>query len=491
MSSTIDHTIAENGHGALGEEDHASTSADERMAALEGLEGRLEQREARRDGWLLSTFVLAGCAIVFTIFGVGLGVRAIQETRDTAGNGRPAGASTAAKATTVHLSDLRIAPKVINATTSGGLTIMNMGKIEHNLAIEGQGISTRMLPPGDSVKLSLAGLAPGTYKLLCEVSGHREGGMAAELRLSAGAASTTPDAASAGPTMTPEAMDAMMAVRTKAFPAETEGVGAQTLEPTVLADGTKQFDVTTKVAKWEIEPGKFVDAWTYNGTVPGPTIRVDPGDKVKVVLHNELPESTVIHFHGLELPNALDGVPDITQPPVKPGQSYTYEFVAQSTPAVGMYHSHHDAAKQVGNGLAGAFLVGQEPVPAGVTVTQEHVMMLNDTGTIGFSLNGKSFPATAPYTAKLGEWVEVHYMNEGVMAHPMHLHGLPQLVIAKDGFPLPQPYRADTVMVGPGERYTVLVHATFPGTWAWHCHILPHAEREDGMFGMVTAMVVT
>ena len=117
-------------------------------------------------------------------------------------------------------------------------------------------------------------------------------------------------------------------------------------------------------------------------------------------------------------------------------------------------------------------------------------MMLNDTGTIGFSLNGKSFPATAPYTATLGEWIEVHYMNEGVSAHPMHLHGLPQLVIAKDGYALAQPYTADTVMVGPGERFTVLVQATAPGTWAWHCHILPHAEREDGMFGMVTALVV-
>jgi FtsP/CotA-like multicopper oxidase with cupredoxin domain len=81
-------------------------------------------------------------------------------------------------------------------------------------------------------------------------------------------------------------------------------------------------------------------------------------------------------------------------------------------------------------------------------------------------------------------------MNEGVQAHPMHLHGLAQTVIAKDGFPLPQPYKADTVNVAPGERYTVLVQATAPGTWAWHCHILTHAEREDGMFGMVTAMVV-
>ena len=118
-------------------------------------------------------------------------------------------------------------------------------------------------------------------------------------------------------------------------------------------------------------------------------------------------------------------------------------------------------------------------------------MMLNDSGTIGFSINGKSFPATAPIVAKRGDWVEVHYMNEGQMIHPMHLHGMAQIVIAKDGYPLPQPYNADVVDVAPGERFTVLVHADNPGTWVWHCHILNHAEREDGMFGMVTALVVT
>ena len=118
-------------------------------------------------------------------------------------------------------------------------------------------------------------------------------------------------------------------------------------------------------------------------------------------------------------------------------------------------------------------------------------MMLNDSGTIGLSLNGKSFPATAPVVAKQGDWVEVPYLNEGAMAHPMHLHGMAQLVIAKDGYPVPQPYQADTIMVGPGERYTVLIHATEVGTWAWHCHILSHSERADGMFGMVTALIVT
>jgi FtsP/CotA-like multicopper oxidase with cupredoxin domain len=137
----------------------------------------------------------------------------------------------------------------------------------------------------------------------------------------------------------------------------------------------------------------------------------------------------------------------------------------------------------------GAFLIGDEPVPAGVAVSQEVPMVLNDAGVIGLMLNGKSFPATAPVVAKQGQWVEVHYMSEGLQIHPMHLHGLPQLVIAKDGFPI-APYQVDTLSVAPGERSTVLVHATDPGVWAWHCHILTHAERADGMFGMVTTFIV-
>jgi FtsP/CotA-like multicopper oxidase with cupredoxin domain len=238
-----------------------------------------------------------------------------------------------------------------------------------------------------------------------------------------------------------------------------------------------------------VSPGKKVQAWTYNGVVPGPTIKVQPGDHVQVVLKNELPQSTTIHYHGIIVPNAMDGVPDITQPPIKPGETFTYDFVARG-PAVGIYHSHHHAEHQVPDGLFAPFIVGDEPVPAGVAVSQELPMVLNDAGVIGLTLNGKSFPATAPIVANLGDWVEIHYLNEGLQAHPMHLHGMPQLVIAKDGEPLPQPYSGDTILVGPGERYTVLVRATEPGTWAFHCHILTHAESDQGMFGMVTAFIV-
>ena len=105
----------------------------------------------------------------------------------------------------------------------------------------------------------------------------------------------------------------------------------------------KVYELTAEEIQWEVEPGRKVKAWAYNGQVPGPQIRVREGDRVRVILKNELPESTAIHFHGLELPNDQDGVPFITQPPVKPGESYTYEFTVPNAGSH-MYHSHHNAA---------------------------------------------------------------------------------------------------------------------------------------------------
>ena len=295
-----------------------------------------------------------------------------------------------------------------------------------------------------------------------------------------------------------DTMDATMKAPTDAYVAQltkganTKGVGNVPLAPTVLADGTKQFTLTASIVDWQVDPDTTVKAWAYNGMVPGPWIKVQPGDKVALVLKNDLPQSTVIHLHGIEVPNAMDGVPDVTQPPVKPGQTFTYSFVAQG-PALGMYHSHDYAEHQVPDGLFGVFQVGDVALPAGTgPVSQEVPMVLNDAGVIGLSLNGKSFPATAPVMTHPNEWTQVDYFNEGFQIHPMHLHGVPQLVIAKDGFPLPQPYMVDTLAIAPGERYSVLIHPTDSekGVWAFHCHILNHAESDKGMFGMVTTLIV-
>jgi FtsP/CotA-like multicopper oxidase with cupredoxin domain len=154
-----------------------------------------------------------------------------------------------------------------------------------------------------------------------------------------------------------------------------------------------------------------------------------------------------------------------------------------------MYHSHHNATKQVGLGMLGAFIVEPKQKTVHDNADVDYVMILND-GAHGYTLNGKSFPATEPIVAKKGQKVRIRYMNEGMMIHPMHLHGTHMTVIAKDGWPVPAPWKCDTLNISPGDRWDVIVNCTNPGTWAFHCHILPHAESEQGMFGMVTALVV-
>jgi len=286
-----------------------------------------------------------------------------------------------------------------------------------------------------------------------------------------------------------ETMDAMHERGIKAFPAKTAGKGNVLLRPR-LDDGVKVFELTTKKIQWETEPGKLVEAWAYNEQVPGPQIRVQEGDRVRVMMKNELPESTVIHFHGLELPNDQDGVPFVTQPPVKPGATYTYNFtVPAGNSGSHMYHSHHNAAKQVGLGLLGAFIVEPKNPRPIENVDGDFVFVLND-GAHGYTFNGKSFPATEPLVANVGQKIRIRFMNEGMMIHPMHLHGMHMTVIDRDGWPQPSPWKCDTLNIAPGERWDVIVNCNNPGTWAFHCHILPHAESDHGMFGMVTALVV-
>jgi FtsP/CotA-like multicopper oxidase with cupredoxin domain len=284
-----------------------------------------------------------------------------------------------------------------------------------------------------------------------------------------------------------EEMDRMHEAGVKAFPAKTAGKGNQLMKPRI-ENGVKIFDLTAKKIRWETQPGQTVEAWAYNEQIPGPQIRVREGDRIRLTLKNELSESTSVHFHGLEVPIEQDGVPFITQPPIKPGTSFTYEFTVPNAGSH-MYHSHHNAAQQVGLGLLGAFIVDpKDPLPI-EKVDVDYVLIMND-GAHGYTFNGKSFPATEPVVAKLGQKLRVRFMNEGMMIHPMHLHGMHMTVIAKDGWMQPAPWKCDTLNVAPGERWDVIVNCNNPGTWAFHCHILPHAESSHGMFGMVTALIV-
>ncbi|HEY8547044.1 MAG TPA: multicopper oxidase domain-containing protein [Acidimicrobiales bacterium] len=456
-------------------------------------------------------FPVGAAAIVAAVLALVFAVAALVFNRDGAGDDAAAGGTTSV----VELSEFAISPASVTVAEGGSVTVNNTGSTPHDLTVQGTDITTGEIAAGGSATLDLSSLAPGTYDLLCTVPGHSDAGMTGTLTI--GGAGTSGLAAGGGDEgdggggggehanhggMTEadyQRLDEAMEASINEFPAETEGRGNQVLEPEVLPDGTKRFQLTAAVTEWEVAPGEVVDAWTYNGMVPGPQIQLEVGDKVEIVLHNELPMGTDLHLHGINVPNSMDGVAPITQELIEPGESFTYEFTTDE-PAVAMYHAHHHGQMQVPNGLLGTVMVGDvrlptgtvsdEVIPADLQISQEIPMVLNDAGVIGYSLNGKSFPATEPVTAKTGDWVLIHYFNEGTQIHPMHLHQFDQIVVAKDGYPIDHPYVADTVNVAPGERYSVLVQLDEPGTWVWHCHILPHVERETGMFGMVTAVIV-
>ncbi len=321
---------------------------------------------------------------------------------------------------------------------------------------------------------------------ICSVPGHADSGMTGEVMVAV--AGTSEEPTPSHEERTAEEMRDADAAVTAQFPAETEGRGNQVLEPEIQSDGTLQWELTASVIEWETEPGTVIEAYAYNGMVPGPQLRAELGDHIRIILHNELPVPTTIHSHGLFVPPNMDGVPVISQPAVMPGESFTYEYTLRNSGSH-MYHSHFMAETQVPMGLLGAFVVTDPNATDEPASDIDYTMVLND-GPLGFTINGKGFPATEPIVAQQGQMIRIRYMNEGLQIHPMHLHGMPQLVIAKDGWTLPTPHFEDTVLVAPGERIDVIIDATELGIWALHCHILTHAEGPDGMFGMVTALIV-
>ncbi len=450
-------------------------------------------------GWV-SVLVAVG-ALFLAFFALGRG-------GSDGDGGAVAVADTPATVVEVELGSMKFVPDHIMAPAGQvTLRVTNIDTQPHSLAVLDK--ATPDLQPGETFDLDLGVLEPGEYEVICEIPGHESAGMTATLMVTEPGASgaTAGVGADSGSAAggeedhlhgygTWQEMQEAMDSRAMRFVEEEKGTfGGQMLEPEILADGTKRFELTAAITDWEVEPGKVVQAWTYNGVVPGPQIHAEVGDNVQIVLHNELPTATVIHYHGIDVPNAMDGVPPFTQDAIAPGESFTYEFEAKA-PAVGIYHSHN-GAEQVLDGLFAAFTIGEMEVPDeliergfAAEPTQSINMVLNDAGVIGLSLNGKSFPATEAYSGKVGDTVLVHYYNEGLMPHPMHLHQPLGWIIAKDGEPLLQPIPGDTINVAPGERYTVVYQLTEPGVWAWHCHILTHAEGPDGMFGMVTAFIV-
>jgi FtsP/CotA-like multicopper oxidase with cupredoxin domain len=387
---------------------------------------------------------------------------------------------------TITAFDLGFEPAQVHVAAPGiyTVTFVNDGGTLHDVTFAD---GTTIAADGHQTATGEVTIPPTGTTFICSVPGHADAGMTGEVMVAVAGGSAEPEPGHEE--RTAEEMRDIDAAVTAQFPAETAGRGNQLLEPEVQADGTLQWELTASVIEWETEPGTFVEAYAYNGTVPGPQLRAAVGDRIRIILHNELPVPTTIHSHGLFVPPNMDGVPVISQPAVMPGESFTYEYTLRNAGSH-MYHSHFMAEEQVPMGLLGAFVVTDPNATAEPAADIDVPMILND-GPLGFTINGKGFPATEPLVARQGQKIRIRYMNEGLQIHPMHLHGIPQLVVAKDGWTLPTPHFEDTVLVAPGERIDVIVDATEVGTWAFHCHVLTHAEGPDGMFGMVTALVVT
>lgn len=275
-------------------------------------------------------------------------------------------------------------------------------------------------------------------------------------------------------------------------PTATQDKGGQPLDFR-SEDGVKVFELTAQPVRWNILDDVTVTAWTYNGTVPGPMIRVTEGDHVRIDFTNQLLEPTTIHWHGIEVPNAMDGVPGVTQDPVMPGETFTYEFVAKPAGSF-MYHSHFESDTQVSIGLYAPFII--DPVQTDNLPDVDLTFMLSEWRVVNgetyaampvmgmepnyFTINGKAFPATETITVKVGQRVRLRLMGIGQFVHPMHLHGMPFKIVATDGHPVPEAAQLtkDTVSVTPGERYDIEFVATEPGQWMFHCHILHHTTND-------------
>jgi FtsP/CotA-like multicopper oxidase with cupredoxin domain len=273
--------------------------------------------------------------------------------------------------------------------------------------------------------------------------------------------------------------------------------GDQPLEPRVV-EGVKEFELAASVVRWDILPGVEVLAYAFNEQVPGPRLQFTVGDRVRIRVTNDLPEATSVHWHGLDVPNGMDGPAEITQDPIEPGESFTYEFGVEQAGTF-FYHSHAAADRQQALGLYGALLVAprepEPPVAADVVVQLQEwtvragwtfpAMPMEGLLPNFFTINGKAWPATETIRVRVGDQVRVRFIGSGAFAHPMHIHGGPFEIVATDGNPVPPGARLtkDTVNVSPGERYDVLWTARQPGRWLLHCHINHHLTNDGAETG--------
>lgn len=265
--------------------------------------------------------------------------------------------------------------------------------------------------------------------------------------------------------------------------------------PWRMNKGVKEFHLVAEPVVREVAPGMKAHLWGYNGQSPGPTIEVVEGDKVRIFVTNRLPEITSIHWHGQRLPNGMDGVSGLNQPPIPPGKTFMYEFEAKRAGTF-MYHPHADEMLQMAMGMMGSWVTHPKN-PKFMPVDRDFVFLLNaydiDPGSytpkvntmLDFNLwtfNSRVFPGIDPIVVKKNDRVRIRVGNLTMTNHPIHLHGHEFQVTGTDGGWVPASARWPEVTtdVAVGQMRAIEFIANEPGDWAFHCHKSHHTMNAMG-----------
>jgi FtsP/CotA-like multicopper oxidase with cupredoxin domain len=270
----------------------------------------------------------------------------------------------------------------------------------------------------------------------------------------------------------------------------------QTL-PFKIVNGVKVFHVIAEEVEHDFDAELRARCWAYNGSVNSTMIEAVEGERVRIYVTNRLPIATSVHWHGMYLPNGMDGVAGLTQPHIQPGETAKYEFTLRQHGTF-MFHSHHDEMTQMGMGLIGMFIIHpRNPAPE-YQVDRDFALMLSEwdikVGTARpnplqmtdfniLTMNGKVFPSTGPLVCKTGDKVRIRLGNLGAMDHhPIHIHGHFFRITATDGedIPLSAQWPETTVLVAVGQTRTIEFIADAPGDWAFHCHMTHHIMNQMG-----------
>ena len=265
--------------------------------------------------------------------------------------------------------------------------------------------------------------------------------------------------------------------------------------PWRMKDGWKEFHLVAEPVRRQIAPGMTANLWGYNGQSPGPTIECVEGDRLRIFVTNKLPEHTTIHWHGVLLPNGMDGVGGLTQKQIPVGKTYVYEFEMKKSGTF-MYHPHADEMVQMAMGMMG-FIVVHPKNPAFMRVDRDFVFLINaydiDPGSYTpkvatmtefnlWSWNSRVFPGIDPLPVRKGDRVRIRMGNLTMTAHPIHLHGYHFAVTGTDGGWISASARWPEVTtdVPVGAMRAIEFTADEPGDWAFHCHKSHHTMNAMG-----------